>query len=167
MKKIIALIIIIALILVGKKGYGYLTKYRHAKKIKVSVDKFRFPDLKLQNLITDVLTEVTVIIGNFSSTTFNIEQINIDVLDETGQFIAEQKNPLPQAIQLLPNKNNALVLTFLISPQHIRQLIKKAGGAINVGTRYLTTGKYGIPLQLKGFVVAEGFSIDINENITV
>lgn len=167
MKKILAVIIIIALILAGKKGYGYLTKYRHSKKIKVNVDKFRFPDLKLQNLITDVLTEVTIIIGNFSSSTFDIEQINIDVLDETGQLIAEQKNPLPKAIKLLPNQNNALVLTFLISPHHIRQLIKKAGGAINVGTRYLTTGKYGIPLQLKGFVVAEGFSKDINEKITV
>lgn len=167
MKKIIAVIIIIALVLVGRKGYGYLTKYRHAQRIKINVDSFRFPELNLKSLFTDIVTEVTLTVGNFSSSIFEIDQISVDVLDETGELVAEQKTPLAKAIKIKPNQNNALALTFLISSQHVRQLIKKAGGAINVGARYLTSGKYGIPLTLKGFVVAEGFTIDINEKITV
>jgi len=167
MKRIIGLVIIIAVVVFGRKGVAYLTKYRHAKRLKIAVDNFRFPKLNLKSLFSDIQTAVALNIGNFSSSTFNVEQINVDVFDSTGKVIAEQKDPLTKGIQILPNQNNQLALTFLISSNSIRQLIKNAGGTFNVGARYFTSGKYGFPLRLKGFVVAEGFTIDINETIEV
>lgn len=167
MKRIIALVIIISLVLFGRKGVSYITKFRHAKRLKIAVENFSFPKLNLKSLFSDIQTRVTLNIGNFSSSTFDVEQINVDVLDATGQVVAEQKNPLTKGIQILPNKNNQLALTFLISSNNVRQLIKNAGGTFNVGARFFTSGKYGIPLQLKGFVVAEGITIDINETIEV
>ena len=69
--------------------------------------------------------------------------------------------------QLLPKQNNILPLTFLITSSNFKRLIKESGGLTTVGANFLTTGSYGIPIHLKGFVEAEGISIDINEKITV
>jgi hypothetical protein len=168
MKRIIVLIIIIVVVIIlGKKAATYVTKYRHAKRLKIRVDDFDFPELDLKSLFSDIQAAVVLGIGNFSSSTFNVEQINVDVFSSTGQLIAEQKSPLTKGINILPNKDNQLALTFLISSNSIKQLIKNAGGTLNVGARKFTTGKYGFPLRLKGFVVAEGFPIDINETIEV
>ena len=159
--------IIVALILLGKKGYGYVRKFRHSKRLKVAFSGIKFPKLKLSNLISDVPVSVGLNIGNFSPSVFTISQINIDVLDQENNLIAEPQSPISQSIQLDPNQNNTFPLSYLISAQKIKQIIQKAGGIASVGTNYLTSGSYGIPLLLKGFVVAEGLKIEINEAITV
>jgi hypothetical protein len=167
MKKIVVLMIIVALILLGKKGYGYVRKFRHSKRLKVGFSGINFPKLKLSNLISDVPVSVGLNIGNFSPSVFTISQISIDVLDNENNLIAEPQSPLSQSIQLDPNQNNTFPLSYLISTQKIKQIIKKAGGIASVGANYLTSGSYGIPLLLKGFVVAEGLKIEINQSITV
>lgn len=159
--------IVIALILLGKKGYGYVRKYRHSKRLKISFKGIDFPKLKLTSLISDVPTSVGLNIGNFSPSDFELSQISIDVYDEQDNLIAEPRSPLSKPIKLKPNQNNTFPLAYLISAQKIKQIIRNAGGIATVGTNYLTSGSYGILLKLKGFVVAEGLKIEINETITV
>ena len=167
MKRIIGLIVLIALIFLGKKSWGIIQKIRHAKRLKFAVSSVKFPKLNLSNLFTDIETKVVLLLKNFSSSTFNLEQISIEVFSPSGKLVAEQKTPLKEAFEIKPNKNNELPLTFLISSSNLKALIKEAGGIANVGANFITTGEYGIPLHLKGFVVADGVTIDIDEQITV
>lgn len=167
MKKLIVLIITIALLLFGKKGWGYINKYRHADRIKVGVESFSFPKLNLSSILSDIVMNININLGNYSPSSFNISQINVDVFDKEGKLIAEQKNPLAEGIQIAANQNTILPLTYLISSGQLNKLIIGAGGYASVGAKYLTTGKYGINIHLKGFVQAEGFNISINEKVSV
>jgi hypothetical protein len=167
MKKMVVLMIVVALILLGKKGYGYVRKFRHSKRLKVGFSGVKFPKLKLRSLVSDVPVSIGLIIGNFSPSVFTISQISIDVFDEENNLIAKPQSPLSESIQLDPNQNNTFPLSYFISAQKIKQIITKAGGITTVGTNYLTSGSYGILLKLKGFVVAEGLKIEIDEMITV
>jgi len=167
MKKIIGLLVVITLIITGKQGWAAIQKIRHAKRLKFGVESVDFPKLNLSSLLSSIETNVELLIKNFSRSTFNIEQIGIEVLSPSGKVVAEQKQPLSETFKVAPNQNNLLPLSFLISSQNLKLLISESGGIANVGASFITTGKYGISLLLKGFVVADGVTIDINEQLTV
>jgi hypothetical protein len=167
MRKLLTLVVIVVLVVLGRKGFTYIRKYRHSKRIKIGVEGVSFPRLKLTNLIGEIATSIKLNIGNFSPSKFEIQQISIDVYDQQGNLIAEPQNPLSEPISIAPSQNNIFPLTYLLSAQKLKQIIRNAGGVANVSANYLTTGNYGIPLLLKGFVVAEGLKVDINEKITV
>jgi len=160
-------LILIALVFFGKKGFAKIIKFRNAKRLKIGIDSFNLPKLNLTSLFTNIPVNINLSLNNFSKSTFNIEQIGVDVFSPSGKLIAEQTNPLKEAKQILPNQNNILPLAFLISPQNFKDLIRETGGIANAGANFLTSGNYGVPIHLKGFVVAEGITIDINEKITV
>ena len=167
MKKILTALTIILLFVLGKKSYTYYKKYRHSKRLKISVRDVKIPKLNLSSLLSDILAKVHLNIENFSPSNFSIQQISIDIFGTSGKLVAEQKNPLKEALTLKPNQSNIIALTFLISSHQLAQLIKEAGGIANVGANFLSSGKYGIPIRLKGFVVAENFTIDIDESLTI
>ena len=171
MKSLVKLIVLIALIIFGKEGYAigkkYYDKYNHAKHLKFGIADVSFPKLNLMSLFNEAEAQVYLRIKNFSKSIFNIEQISVEVLNEKGELIAEQQTPLSSTFKIKPNQNSDLPLTFLISSPKLKRLISQAGGTVNVGARYLTTGNYGIPLHLKGFVVADGFEVPFDEKITV
>jgi hypothetical protein len=167
MKRIVLLIILLSLIVLGQKGWDYYTKYRHAKRLKIGVDSVKLPKLNLTSLFSEVAAVVYLKITNFSESVFELQQIKIEVYSPNGYLVAEQTEPLAQTIRIEPNQKNILPLSFLISPTKFKALIKEAGGVVNVGASYLTEGNYGIPLNLRGFVVAEGVTISVNEKLVV
>ncbi len=167
MKKVIILTFLIALLFLGRKGWGYYTKYNNANRIKVGVESFNFPKLNLSSLLSDIDLNINISLGNFSPSTFNISQVKVDVFNLEGKAIAEQSIPLKDKVVIAPNKNTLLPLTYSISSQELNALIMESGGYASVGANYLTSGKYGIKINLKGFVDAEGFTIDINETLEV
>ncbi|MCB0396826.1 MAG: hypothetical protein KDD36_09245 [Flavobacteriales bacterium] len=168
MKRILALIGIVLLLFLGNKGIRLFNKFRHAKRLKFDVQSFSFPDgLKLSNIVKDVDVLINQAVANFSKTPFQIEQLNIEVFSPSGKLIAEQKAPLEQPIQIKPNQTTVFPIRFTISPQNMLRLIKEAGGVLTVGANFLSTGEYGIPLRMKGFVDADGITVDIDQNITV
>lgn len=164
MKAIVSVLAITILVVLAAPK---LIKLLNARNLKLDIGAIQFPALKLQNLIDDIETKVEVIIKNFSNSVFEIEQISIDVFSEKGTLIAEQKEPLTQLLRIRPKGNSIIPLSYLISSQSIRKLVKDSGGAFEVGTRRLTQGEYGMKLNLKGFVIAEGIKVDINEIVTV
>ena len=159
--------LVVGLFFLAKKGFGFYKKIQHAKRLKIQVLGVALPKIDLSNFFKDILAKITVGVQNFSATPYNIEQVSIEVLSESGQVVAAQKNPLAQPISIAPNQNNEVPINFLLSAKNMGLLIKEAGGITTVGASFLTTGKYGIKLQLKGFVQAEGFTIPLNEKITV
>ena len=167
MKKIIVVIVLFLIAGVSVKAASLYKKKRDAMKLKIGVDSFKLPKLKLTNLFEDITATVDVSIDNFSQSTFGLSQIRIDVYSLAGKLIAQQAKPLSNGLLIQPNKRNLLPLTFLISSHHFRELIGDSGGVVNVGANYLTTNQYGINLHLKGFVEAEGFTIPIDESVVV
>jgi len=167
MKKIIGLLVVAALIITGKQGWAAIQKIRDAKRLKFGVESVDFPKLNLSSLLSSIETNVELLINNFSGSTFNIEQISIEVLSPSGKVVAEQKQPLSESFEIAPNQNNLLPLSFLISSQNLKLLVRESGGIANVGASFITTGSYGISLRLQGFVVADGVTIDIDEKLTV
>jgi len=166
-RKITLVVVLIVVLIAAKKGFDYYQKYKDSDDLKVSLDKFEFPKLNLSNIFNDIVAKATININNFSDTTFNIKQLKIDVLDQDKQTIAEQQYPITQPIAVKPNQANKFALNLLISSQNVARLIKANGGIANVGANYLVNGKYNIPIQLVGFVRAEGIKIPINEKLTV
>ena len=167
MKNLIGIIIIILVIGLGYNGYQFAKKYRHSKRLKFGVGKIRFPKLNLSSLLTEIPLYIELEITNFSPTTFEINQISVDVHDENDTLVAEQKNPLTETLPIHSNKKTSLPLSYAISPQQLTRLIQHSGGIAKVGANFITTGSYNIPIKLKGFIVTEGIALDINETITI
>lgn len=168
MKKKIALIVVLIVVLVAaKKGYDLFKKSQDSDDLIIGVDKFEFPKLNLSNIFNDIVAKVTLNINNFSDSAFHIQQMKIDVLDQEKHLIAEQQFPITQPIEVKPNQANKFALNLLISSQNVARLIKAAGGIATVGANYLVKGIYNIPIQIVGFVKAEGIKITINEKIIV
>jgi SLAP domain-containing protein len=166
-RKITLVVVLIVVLIAAKKGYEYYEKYQDSDDLKIDIDKFQFPELNLSNIFQDIVAKVTVNINNFSDTTFNIKQLKIDVLDQQKQLIAEQQYPIEQSIELKPNQANKFALNLLIPSPNVVRLVKANGGIANVGANYLVSGKYNIPIQIVGFVRAEGIKIPINQKIIV
>ena len=166
-KKITLIVILIVVLITAKKGYDYYQKFKDSDDLKVGLDKFEFPELNLSNIFNDIVAKATININNFSDSTFNIQQLDIRVLDQDQQIIAEQQYPITQPIEVKPNQANKFALNLLISSQSVARLIKANGGIANVGANFLVSGKYNIPIQIVGFVRAEGFKIPINEKLIV
>ncbi len=162
MKKLIGLIILVVVIFTSKAGMTMFKKYRHAKRLKIGVSKF-----KLLNLSSQIKSKIVLTIGNFSPSAFNINQIKVDIYTTNGQLLAQQIAPLSESIVLNPNQNNKLPLAYQINAPILISEIKKLGGVTNVLTSFLTTGKYGLPIQLKGFVSVGLIDISINQTINV
>jgi hypothetical protein len=168
MKKKITLIVVLMVVLIAaKKGFDFYQKFKDSDDLKVGLDKFEFPKLNLSNIFNDIEVKTIININNFSDSTFNIQQLDINVLDQDKQIIAEQQYPITQPIEVKPNQANKFALNLLISSQNVARLIKANGGIANVGANFLVSGKYNIPIQIVGFVRAEGFKIPINEKIIV
>ncbi len=162
MKKYIGLIILIFLVIAGKKGVTLFKKFRHAQRLKIGVSKF-----KLLNISSTIQSNIVLNISNFSNTTFALDQINIDVYTPTGELLAKQVSPLKAPLFISPNQNTTLPIIYKINAPILISEIKKQGGITSVLANFLTSGKKGIPLILKGFIVSGMIEKSINETLTV
>lgn len=167
MKKVITILLVLVSLFSAKKGWAYYNKYSDALRIKVGVEGFSFPKLDLSSLLSDLVVNISLGIKNYSSSTFLLEQVSIDVFSIDGILVAEQKAPLNSIFKIRANDNNLLPIDFYISKSNTHALVKQAGGIGAVSLNHSLTGKYGIPLTMKGFIKSEGLTIDINETIEV
>ncbi len=162
MKKTRLLISLLILAPLGVTGWHIFKKIRHAKRLTIGVEKF-----KLLNFSLSPVSNIVLSLGNFSPSTFTISQIKVDAYTENGQVLAAQAAPLAQSFTLQPNQNSTLPLSYTISAQVVISALQGIGGLSSVAANFLTTGKYGLPIVLKGFVEAESISIPIEETLII
>ncbi|WP_271729383.1 hypothetical protein [Aquimarina algiphila] len=162
MKKIFVVSLLLFVLLASTQGWRIYTKIRHAKRLKIGVQKFRLLSISLTPVSNIILS-----LGNFSSSTFTISQIKVDAYTQDGQLLAEQTAPLTQPFTLNPNQNSALPLSFAINATVVIGALKSIGGLTSVAASFITSGTYGLPIVLKGFVEAENIQIPINESLTI
>ena len=165
MKKGIVIIIIIVL---ATAGYGLYKRLSAARKLKVGVADFKLTQKLLNLKSLDSLTaNLSLKIDNFSSEQFNIEQSSIEVYAITGEQIAAQTEPLSTDTTLFPDKSNTLTIPIELSAQKALMLINANGGLLQVAQNKALTGDYGIEFIIKGFVKANGLTVDINERVKI
>ena len=168
MKTIWGILIIITIAFAGRKGFGLWQKVRHANRLKTTIQSFQLPkDFHLKHLVKDIQTTLTIAIQNFSSSTFSVEQLDVQLENLQGQLVAKQSRPLSNPIALQPNQTTPLTLLFDLTPQQVGVLIGQVGGLAKVAANWLSTGKYGIQLQVKGFVQVDGVSVTLNERVSI
>ncbi|NQY68527.1 MAG: hypothetical protein HRT72_12510 [Flavobacteriales bacterium] len=151
----------------AKKGYDYFKKYRNIKKLSIGIDSFKLPKLNLKSLFGNIKASVTIGIKNFSESAYSLEQVKVDVFTLAGDLLGEQSTLLADSVSIVPNEHTAFSLDYSIPSVKLQELLQAQGGVAVVAMRFLDSGKYGIQLVLKGFIVSEGITIDINENITI
>jgi len=162
LKKTLLIISILFLVALGRKGWQTFKKLRHSKRLRLRVKKF-----KLLRFSKEIDSNIQIEIGNFSASTFRIDQVSLELFTPSGEILARQKAPLFKSIVLKPNQNNVLPIDFAISTSVAVKELNRIGGVSSVIANFLTDNKHGLKLSLRGFVVAENVKIDINQTINV
>lgn len=165
-KRITFLLVFIVALFSARKGWAYYNKYNDAMRIRVGVEGISFPQLNLSS-ITDTLVSLSLCIKNFSSSSYVLEQVSMNIFSEDGLLLAEQKDPLSDEYMIRANDNNALPLSFFLNKENAYKIVKQAGGVITIGLNRSITGSYGIPVIVKGFIKADGITVDIDQSITI
>ena len=173
MKKQVYIYIAIGLILAGI-AYFLLKKGSHARRLYVDVGDMKPVGTDISAFLgTSFDMKVDVKLQNYSSSAFNIEQLKIDIYTDNDVKLASQKEPLSEVYTVEPNANNTLTIDMQASLHGIADILTKSGLIDNTAeavTRlvdWVTTGNLGLEVKAKGFVVAEGVKININQDVTI
>lgn len=156
------LIFLLFSLIISLKAWRVYSLARHAKRLKISVAKFKILSISLSPESNIVLS-----VSNYSSTPFSISQLQINIYSSKGILLASQNTPLATSFVAKANSNTPLPLSFTIDAQNIISALKDIGGLTSLAANYLTTGSYGLPITLKGFVVIANYQIPIDESLTV
>lgn len=151
-----------------------IRKLLKLRKFKYAVDDFSLTEklsaLALQKGI-DATTKIAL--QNYSNSNFKLNQISIDLYTPSGEIIAEQKNPLSEALTIEKNNTKPFSLTHHIEPKGLvkllkeNQLIAPDDTILNIALKLITLDLSGMELIAKGFIVIEGISKSFNEKITL
>lgn len=162
MKKGIGILAIIIVLILATSTVGGYKLLSDAQKIRVDVLRF-----KLLNLSSSPTSSIVLSIGNFSDRAFTLSQIEVNAYTNEGRLLAQQLAPLSAPIQIQPNTNTTLPLSFKINTLTLLSELKRIGGITSILANQATTGKNGIPIVLKGFISSGLFSKTIHEPLTV
>ena len=156
----------------------YLTRFAsHAKRLFVDVSSVKPVAISsMTDLLGGFKLNVGVLLKNFSPTGYNVEQmkINLYTTTENGTTLASQPAPLQEAKYVEANKNTTLDMEFDANINGFADLlinqVKEVNSwdeALSRLMNWVTTGKLGVTVRAKGFVVAEGVKIDIDQKVDI
>lgn len=181
MKKWILIIIIVAVI--GTGAFWAYKKYSGAKKLDVGVADYKinmpvksaFDVIKAVSDLASLTinADVSINLKNYSDQNFKVSQIKADIYTESGQLLASPVNPLSADFTIRKNDTTLQKFKYNISVNALIDVLKSLPGstpkakAENLLKNYFTNGKIGIKLIVKGFVTAEGITVDLNETLDI
>lgn len=154
-------------------GYLYWRKYRQAQKLSFGVDSMTPNIASVADVSKIFLTGANIpvtlkpAINNFSSSTFKIQQLKLDIYSEDGKnLLGSQNLPLNQTAMVKPNSKTVLSLNYSFNPVAFFNSAGRKLGISEIVNWY--TGKtIGIKFKLVGFVVAEGIKVPLDQTITI
>ncbi len=172
MKTWIIIILIVAVL--SFTAFKVVKKGTDAEKMKFGIDSFKINvnskmDVLL-GLVSGYNSTVNAYVNNFSDSSFELEQLSLEIFALDGKtLIAEQTTPLKSSVILNPKGKTALSLDFHINTGGLLELLKQIGQNDIKATLegYLKRKELGTQVIIKGFVQAEGFSLDINETMSI
>ena len=117
---------------------------------------------------------VDILISNYSNEHFRIDNLYAEIYslpttDENGKeqpgiLIGYQTEPLSEAFEISDNSNNIVSIPFYFKGAMLWQIGKQLGiNSIselwNIVQNYMTTGKFGTSIIVKGFAVVKGIKL--------
>lgn len=181
-KHIIITAIIIIVIAAGFIAWKLYKKYKESQKLTIGTISLS-PEKPLnnaQNLLEALQSGLNltgyVEIKNYSGKEFTLSQAKLDCLSpETQKTIAEQTNILIQNITIEKNKTTQIPLQYKVNIINILPLFRESGLMPKEKTLWQVITNFSQYAQninirklqfiLKGFIEAEGITLNINELI--
>lgn len=171
--KYIAGLMILVLIVIA--GSAFTKKAIAAARVKlVGFGVEPAEELKLQKiLLTGIKLRIMVELSNYSDTALQVEQISIDAFTQKGNKLANQTQPLAAPVSLTPNANTTLFVNYQIDYTNVLALLKDNGilknikDALTILKNIVSKKEIGTNIKLKGFIVAEGVKVNINEETKI
>lgn len=141
--------------------------------LKIGLDKFRMakPISSIAEVLTMIKsfnTIITVNFSNFTKNNYTVNQIQLSVYSMSDQLVAEQTTPLSSPILITPEKVVPTDIAFSVNGTSALQVAFK-GTSLNDLFNFLSNNPKGLGKQLKvkGFVVAEGIKVNVDQIINV
>ena len=181
MKKIAIIIIVIITFGIGWKFYK---KYKGTEKLKIGTTSLK-PVKKIQGIpdLIDIFQNGIIINGfvevkNLSNIDYTLNQINLDCLSpKTEKVIAEQINIIQKDIIIKKKGSTKIPLTYRIDVINALSLFKENGAIPEDTTLFaVITNPLNyhnsidlskLQMKFKGFIKAEGITINIDENYSL
>jgi hypothetical protein len=151
-------------------------KVLNLKKLEYSGISFKFeqyPTSVVDLLMSDFIAKVILKIQNFSNIDYTIQQSALQIYSKKGNLIATPNEPIETGFILKANANNEIPARYKFDYTNILTLIEDNGlassvsSALNVIKNFFTSKTLGTDLIIKGFIVSDGITININQTISV
>ncbi len=143
------------------------------KKASVGVSSFQLLNkINLDSLTQGFKTLTSVKIQNYAPYEYDLEQLKIDLYTPSGVLLAKQEEPI-KAFILEKSKSSYIKVQHHIKPDDFISLLEENNfideneSVFDRATTLLSMDLSGVKLTAKGFVVIDGFTIEINELITL
>jgi hypothetical protein len=166
-------------------GWYFYNKAKNAKNLEPGIAGFKLK-VQIRNvgdlilLFSDIASlsvpaEITVSIKNFSSSEYTVSQMKVDIFTESGQLLAGVDKPLSGSVKIIPADTTLIPIDYNLKLNALISLAQKASvngssgqeQAYNLLMNYVSSGKIGVNIVAKGFIVAEGIQINIDETILI
>ncbi len=161
---------ILAVIVVVFLMFG--RKVMNLKKLEfsgVSLKFTKFPKTVIDFLTSDFIARVILKIQNFSNIDYKIQQSALQIYSKKNNLITSPVKPLENGISLKANANNEIPIEYSFDYTGLITLIQDNGlansvsAAFNVIKNFLVSKTLGTEIIIKGFVVADGITLNINQ----
>jgi len=119
----------------------------------------------LQYVASSIPMRITALIKNATNNKYNIQQLFIEVYTLDDKLIASQDRPMSTPIVVLPNQVNQSAIDFTLNPLTAATLLK--GVSVSKVLEFLTGGKIGKEVRIKGLLRTENFSIPLDEIVKI
>lgn len=172
---ILIIIIVVAAVLIAL-GVIWIPRKKNADKLSTSKYSVKFPKLSEFKLsyILNLPVTITYKIANFSPITYTINQVKIDLFDNSGNLLVEQLNTLPAPVSIAPAEINTKDFAFQynINTTKLFRFVMNKAYTVDDATQLikdiLQNGKIGRTMQMKGFVyVFNAKDVKIDEAVTI
>lgn len=161
-------IVIVLFLTVGRKVLNL-------KKLEYSGISFKFeqyPTSVVDLLMSDFIAKAILKIQNFSNIDYTIQQSALQIYSKKGNLIATPNEPIETGFILKANANNEIPVRYKFDYTNLLTLFKDNGlasvsSALNVIKNFFISKTLGTDLIIKGFIVSDGITININQTISV
>lgn len=157
------IVLVVVLWRISKKAVGVTQLDFDFANIDIDIHNFK-DMLKFVGSSKDAT--VDAVIMNFGHETYEIDNLNIYMYSQSGVTIGYQQEPLQKPVQIKPNQNNHILLPMVLKGAMLVQIgqqlnITKTADLWALVQKYLSTGKFGTSIIIKGFAVVKGIKIPI------
>ncbi len=162
--------IVSVLLLLAVVVFFLVRKVKGALNLTYSIGKPKPVGSWLESL-SGLKLNIPIVLKNFAPDTYKVSQVKAELYTRSGNLIASQSKPLDNAFYIASNSNSELPIPFDISLTGLTAWFTQEKISLDkipaMIKSFFGTEKLGLPATVKGFIAAEGLTVNINEDLTI